>query len=281
MYILSYGNETTEIKIVQNHGEADVITDLAWSKDQHFLLATSCGNGTLSLWQIDKKVNTVKAHSREISSIDWKNLIVLGSWDGFISTVSRYNCLNIFMYLTQSFSFFQKWNPTTMTKINHIEVAPNSLVHQAKVSYHQPHIFGCVSSKGTLNIWDLRSRQESLSMFHGTEVLCLEWLEHFDSLILTGSSDGVIRLWDVRNHFQPVKRFIGHEYAVRQIKNANDRFLSCSYDLTVRSWTLSDPSHHRFLKHHTEFVYGIDVCPFDSSLAVDCSWDTTLKLFRN
>ena len=107
MYILSYGNETTEIKVVQNHGEADVITDLAWSKDQHFLLATSCGNGTLSLWQIDKKVNTVKAHSREISSIDWKNLIVLGSWDGSISTVSRLNYLNIFMCLTQSFSSFK------------------------------------------------------------------------------------------------------------------------------------------------------------------------------
>ena len=108
MYILSYGNETTEIKIVQNHGEADVITDLAWSKDQHFLLATSCGNGTLSLWQIDKKVSTVKAHSREISSIDWKNLmVILGSWDGFISTVSRFNHSNIFMCLTYSFSSFK------------------------------------------------------------------------------------------------------------------------------------------------------------------------------
>ena len=100
MYILSYGNESTDIKIVQNHGEVDVITDLAWSKDQRFLLATSCGNGTLSLWQIDEKVNTVKAHSKEISSIDWKDLIALGSWDGCVSTVSSFNHFNIFTYLT-------------------------------------------------------------------------------------------------------------------------------------------------------------------------------------
>ena len=85
----------------------------------------------------------------------------------------------------------------------------------------------------------------------------------------------------LRNHQQPLKRFFGHDYAVRNIVSApSDKFLSCSYDLTVRSWNILDSSRHNYLKHHTDFVYGIDICPFNLNLAIDCSWDTETKLFH-
>lgn len=125
----------------------------------------------------------------------------------------------------------------------------------------------------------MRSKVQTNAIFHGNEVISLEWHQSTYPWILTGSSDGVIRLWDLRHCYQPWKRFIGHDYAVRQIASVKDKFLSCSYDLTVRSWTITDPTHHRFLKHHTEFVYGVDICPFDYNLGVDCSWDREMKLF--
>jgi len=36
---------------------------------------------------------------------------------------------------------------------------------------------------------------------------------------------------------------------------------------------------HDKLEHHTEFVYGLDLSPFEQFLAVDCSWDCEAKLF--
>jgi hypothetical protein len=37
---------------------------------------------------------------------------------------------------------------------------------------------------------------------------------------------------------------------------------------------------HDKLEHHTEFVYGLDLSPFEQFLAVDCSWDCEAKIFN-
>ena len=77
-------------------------------------------------------------------------------------------------------------------------------------------------------------------------------------------------------------RFLGHDLAVRKVVSSPfdaDKFLSCSYDKTVRCWDLKNELKHLKLEHHTEFVYGLDLSPFQHSLAVDCSWDCETKLF--
>ena len=159
----------------------------------------------------------------------------------------------------------------------------SGLVYQSKSSPIRTSTIGCVTSSGLLNIWDLNSppRTVTHSLQHGNDVITLDWHKSIQNFILTGCSDGVIRLWDLRNHYQPVKRFLGHDHAVRNlVSKSNDKFLSCSYDMSVRSWDINDTINHRSLKHHTEFVYGIDICPFNLNLAVDCSWDEMISLFH-
>ena len=78
-------------------------------------------------------------------------------------------------------------------------------------------------------------------------------------------------------------RFLGHDQAVRKIVSCTfdaNRFLSCSYDKTVRSWNMQHELKHEKLEHHTEFVYGLDLSPFEQFLAVDCSWDCEAKIFN-
>ena len=160
----------------------------------------------------------------------------------------------------------------------------SGMVYQSKSSPNRNSTVGCVTSSGLLNVWDLNSPPHNVihSLPHGNDVLTLEWHKENQHYVLTGSSDGVIRLWDLRNHYQPVKRFFGHDHAVRNlvVSKFND-FLSCSYDMTVRSWDINDTLNHRSLRHHSEFVYGIDICPFNSNLAVDCSWDEIISLFHH
>ena len=78
-------------------------------------------------------------------------------------------------------------------------------------------------------------------------------------------------------------RFLGHDQAVRKIVSCPfdaNRFLSCSYDKTVRSWNMHQELKHEKLEHHPEFVYGLDLSPFEQFLAVDCSWDCEAKIFN-
>ena len=86
---MSYDIHGTELKIINQHIEPDVITDLAWNFYESDFLVTCCGNGTYSLWQFDKKIKTIPAHSKEISSVDWKESISTSSWDGTLTTVSK------------------------------------------------------------------------------------------------------------------------------------------------------------------------------------------------
>lgn len=153
------------------------------------------------------------------------------------------------------------------------EAKDDILVLQAKMSLDGRN-FAAAETKGHLSVHDTRSRQVT-RLFHGCDVTCLSWHQ---IEILTGGADGVIRLWDLRNKAQPVKRFIGHDYAVRKICSVANEFLSCSYDKTVAHWNLCETHRFRRLDHHTEFVYGLDLSPFHPRLAIDCSWDSTVKL---
>lgn len=157
------------------------------------------------------------------------------------------------------------------------------MVFESRFSRIHPSLIAIGSSQKRLDIWDLNGQKSALAMNHGCDVISLDWHKGNSYLILTGATDGVIRLWDLRHPYQPCARFIGHEYAVKRVvasPHDQDKFLSCSYDLSVRSWSIKSPTRHKRLTHHTEFVFGLDLSPFQNNLAVDCSWDSETKLFH-
>ena len=160
--------------------------------------------------------------------------------------------------------------------------AQEALCFQAKQSPHHKNTVAVVLSNHQLQVWDCRLGQVSLVLFHGCDVTTLEWHLGDENLIMTGAADGLLRLWDLRKPQTPLKRFIGNLMAIRKVVSCKfhyETFLSCSYDKTIRCWNLNNEKCHRKLEHHTEFVYGLDTSPKLSRMAVDCSWDSQIKLF--
>ena len=163
--------------------------------------------------------------------------------------------------------------------------SPNleGLCFDAKQSPIRDKIVSVALSNHQLQLWDCRGFSKCSTLFHGCEVITVDWHNTNENFVITGSSDGILRLWDLRKSGTPVKRFIGHEWAIRQVTSCKfnaDIFLTCSYDKTVRRWNIQNENVHHILQHHTEFVYGIDTNPIIKGLAIDCSWDSQIKLFK-
>ena len=182
-------------------------------------------------------------------------------------------------------TFVFQWDPLTFENVFDTGQVGTSMMFDGKFSNHNESIIASGDSMNFLNIWDTRniSGKPMLKFNHGCEVLCIAWHKFNQNLILSGSADGIIRVWDLRYKGQPLKRFLGHDYAVKRLKWSpfNEHvFLSCSYDKTCRKWNLNNEYHHSKLEHHTEFVYGLDLSPFHGNIAVDCSWDSEIKLFK-
>ncbi len=224
-------------------------------------MIASCGNGHVFIADAGlSPIKSLKCHDREITSLHWPQpeLLLSSSWDGLVKC----------------------WDAGTFTVRHQHE--SDTMVFDAKSS-----IDGLVASagEGQLSLIDWRQKTLIGTLKHGSDVLCLDWMPGDSCQFLSGAADGVLRLWDVRQCSLPIRRFLGHDFAVRKVIWSHfnkDTFLSCSYDKTVRQWLVSHrgAGHHKKLEHHTEFVYGLDTSPFYHRLAVDCSWDSTVKFFN-
>ena len=77
---------------------------------------------------------------------------------------------------------------------------------------------------------------------------------------------------------------VGHRYGVKRClfsPHSPDLVLSCSYDMSVRLWDLSQPvdsqQRQRIWEHHTEFVGGIDFSVHEEGRVVSVGWDEQLE----
>ena len=86
LYILSYNIQGTELKIVHQYDENDVITDISWNPNDNSMV-TACGNGTVSIFNSDRKYITILAHKKEVSSVHWKESILTSGWDSTLKIV--------------------------------------------------------------------------------------------------------------------------------------------------------------------------------------------------
>lgn len=247
-----------DLKILNHVEEPDVVTDVDFCPFDGDTFVMSSGNGSMA---IGKKSGAIKprivAHSKEVSSVQWTtNHILSSSWDGSSKL----------------------WNPNTFQSV--YECQSQGLCFEAKFQ-SLTQLIATAESTQRLNIWSINESKPILNLFHGCDVTCLSWHPKRDQLTLTGGADGIIRLWDLRSTCHPIERYLGHHYAIRKIVfGFEGHFLSCSLDKTVRKWALDQPHRHHRLDHHNEFVYGLDISSFEINLAVDCSWDNEVKLFK-
>lgn len=172
------------------------------------------------------------------------------------------------------------------------DVCLNNFQHSQAVLYDaqwspvNAYNFLSVTGAGTSFVWDIRTHTDpaiALAKYE-TEILSCDWCKYDANIAVTASTDGVIRVWDIRSPGKCICELVGHEMAIRRVKFSpyvGNKIISASYDYTVRSWNyLQQPSPLETLKHHTEFVYGLNCNIHRPGLVGDCSWDRTVKVYQ-
>ena len=143
------------------------------------------------------------------------------------------------------------------------------------------HIDGSLLVTGDLGgvalVWDLRTGKAIMHLRgHLKQLLSLS-ISPNGYTVASGSDDNTVKIWDLRRHGL-IYTIPAHEKLVSSVLCTEDRVYSGSYDHTVKVWNLKDWSLEATLPHSNK-VTNVRFSA-DSSLLATCSFDRTLKLFR-
>ena len=129
-------------------------------------------------------------------------------------------------------------------------------------------------------LWDLASRT-LIGSLDGPKgrVLDVAFAHDGNRVATAGEGDHAIRLYEVpsRRH---IRSFQGHSRDVRSVKFVADDSLlvSCSDDLTIRTWAVVSGSQQDLGLGHTEGIWGLSVSP-DGQTTVSASADRSIKVW--
>lgn len=248
----------------------DGLFDVVWSETNPNILVAASGDGILHIWDVNSPkapAKILKEHKKEVYSVDWSQTrqeqhVLSASWDCSIKL----------------------WDPTRSASLSTF-LGHSQLVYNAMWSPHVPSCFASVSGDGTLRIWNSNVPQKaSMTMrVHDAEVLSCSWCKYDANILATGGSDGLIRGWDLRSLAYPIFEQKGCEYAVRRVQ-FSPHYLSVlasvSYDFTTRIWDFKASSEAvETIRHHSEFVYGLDFNNHIEGQIADCGWDSLIHVF--
>nr|CAD7396648.1 unnamed protein product [Timema poppensis] len=249
----------------------DGLFDVVWSETDANVVVSASGDGVLQLWNVScpqLAPQTFKEHKKEVYSVDWsqtrqEQFVLSASWDCSVKL----------------------WDPNRPNSLATF-LGHSQLVYNAMWSPHVPACFASVSGDGALKIWNSHIPQRATMTLraHDAEVLSLDWCKYDQNILATGASDGLIRGWDLRNFSSPVFELKGCDYAVRRVKFSPHHvsvLASVSYDFTTRIWDFkTSPDALETVKHHSEFVYGLDFNTHVSGQIADCGWDSLVHVFN-
>ncbi|XP_073992365.1 peroxisomal biogenesis factor 7 isoform X2 [Rhodnius prolixus] len=270
LFVLDVASNASTVSEVCTYEWQDGLFDVVWSETDPNLLVAASGDGIIHIWDISAPQNpaqTLKEHKKEIYSVDWsqtrqEQFILSASWDCTIKLWDPTRCASLATYLGHS-----------------------QLVYNAMWSPHIPSCFASVSGDGTLRIWNSGVSQKAsiIMKAHDAEVLSCSWCKYDQNILATGGSDGLIRGWDLRSLAMPIFEQKGCEYAVRRIQ-FSPHYLSVlasvSYDFTTRIWDYKASTEAiEVLRHHSEFVYGLDFNNHIEGQIADCGWDSLVHVF--
>ncbi|KAL1491057.1 hypothetical protein ABEB36_011710 [Hypothenemus hampei] len=233
--------------------------------DKSNTILTGSGDGSLQIWTINGQTGVeivFKAHDLEVSSIDChdNSSVITSSWDSTIKLwdINRKQCI------------------ITYRRRHH------NLVHESKVLHK---IIASVSEDCTCCLWDIATA-ECIASFraHDSEVLSCDWSKFNANLVATSGSDGLIRCWDIRNFRQPTFQIKGSSKAVKEISfspHFPNILASGSCDFLTKIWDARHLEPIQVFNGHSNFVYDVDWCWYDVGQLVDCSWDSSIKVYRS
>lgn len=243
------------------------VFDVTWSQNGSTpgMLAIAQSDGTVRLFDEERPSGHVAAlagHSAEAYSVDWNpiagHLICSASWDHSVKCwdANRGACVS--------------------THTCHTEIA-----YAAVWSPARPMCFASVAGDKMLQITDAAAGgapSQSVKA-HDHEILTVDWSQHDEFRVVTGSVDKTLRVFDIRKLASPVLSLYGHQMAVRRVKShphCSSQVISASYDFAVHVWDLRLGQLLRHFDHHEDFVLGVDLSAFKENEAISAAWDSTL-----
>uniref|UniRef100_A0A8D8QCG1 Peroxin-7 n=1 Tax=Cacopsylla melanoneura TaxID=428564 RepID=A0A8D8QCG1_9HEMI len=238
------------------------VFDLSWNDN---MIALAGGDGSVQIQNItllDKPVVLYKEHALEVLSVDWnQHFILSGSWDCTVKI----------------------WDLQRQTSLS--TTCTFSPVHSVAWSPMLPNIFSCAGADGKLRLWDTTmARMVSELHICSGDVLTCAWSNHDSNIIITGGSDCTIKGWDMRNSHTCLFELKGCEYPVKKVQCSPHRrstLASVSYDLSTCIWDWQVSTNPiEIIKHHSEFVYGLDFSRHHPGQLSDCGWDSLVHVFN-
>jgi peroxin-7 len=247
-------------------GTRDACFDVAFSEQSETIVAGACGDGAIRIFDLhrpgDRPVAALCGHSAETYSVDWnlgvKTRLCSASWDKSV----------------------RLWDLVAGKEVGKYQ--HGAIAYEAKWNTRNPSLVASVGGDGHLKVMDTRDQKVLSLAFVNTEILSLDWNKYRDTVIATGSVDRNVCVWDIRNAGKPLCSFTNHQLAVRRVRfnpHSDSLLLSCSYDMSVKLWSVSSMTEVDSFDHHTEFVIGIDFCNFERDLVASASWDRSVALW--
>lgn len=304
---------------------AAAVNDACWSEADPRRLVSG-GSGTerlLSVWEVldegasARLCGRLSGHSGAVSCLHWscvdKRVFASGGWDGrlLLWEGTHGRLLRVLKNSdAPTRSCVAAASSTPSDKAG--EQQRSSRVFGCATSPHEGSVLAAVFEDGILSVLDARLPEPGAEAArieaHSSPALALDWLKHRQKQILSGGADGSVALWDLRKPQRPLLRLNAHGLAVRRVAAdpfCASRFASCSYDLTVKLWTLQTGSGvgedapkdtekeasdggggscwvglQAVLSHHREFVQGLEWSVFERGLLCSTAWDKGVAVWK-
>ena len=243
------------------------VFDIAFSEANQNIISSVGAEGSIKLWDInsitEKPIASIKSHDGDIWSICWShltpNIVATGSGD-----------------TTAKLTDVTKGSPIS-SFIGHSNVVYSVVWHPTL-----NNILASTSADGTCKLNDIKSNKIIKNYTYKFECMTCDFSK-YETLLAIGLSNGAILLHDLRGKTnEPILTLQGHSLTTRKLQFSpfdSNTLISVGYDMNVIQWNIKQSSPVKVLKHHTEFVYGIDFSLFEKGVVATTGWDNKLSVF--
>ncbi|KAI3462886.1 hypothetical protein Pfo_019549 [Paulownia fortunei] len=250
------------------------------------IVATASKDRTLRLWKFGveesldqpKKIRAFKilrGHTAAVQSIAAEplgDMVCSGSWDGTVSlwNINASDTDGSLVSVKKRKKDGEDEEPQSegealTTLVGHTQCVSSVVWPEHGTIYS-------ASWDHSIRRWDVETGKDSLSMFCGKVINCLDIGGESSALIAAGGSDPVLRIWDPRKPgtLSPIFQFSSHNSWISSCKWHNKSWfhlVSASYDGKVMLWDLRTAWPLAVLDTHKDKVLCADWWKHDSVIS--------------
>ena len=242
LWHLELGNPTkgSQVQPVASISTDSRFNDIAWTRDSATaskgIIAGALDNGSLDLWDADKLIN--------------------GQGDAFMSRTSKHGgsikALQFNIFRSELLATAGAKGELFISDVNNVgnpfrmgnAVARADGFECLDWNKRTSHIMVTGSSGGTMTVWDIKNKRESLTLNNlgRKSVSAVAWDPVKTTRLVTAipdDTDPVILVWDLRNANAPERVLKGHDRGVLSLswcQQDSDLLLSCGKDNRNICW---------------------------------------------